>query len=202
MQQISGDNWDYYSGTLRPQHAAVFERVISVLPSNGEVVQYLEIGSANGASMSLVAMLLKRAHPNCRLVSIDPYYENGYEEGARGPIKTEIQININKDTRSRALRLYSELQIDVELVEMDSTHALVELIKRGSLFDMIYIDGFHEGLQPIIDFGLCKPLLKRGGIILLDDHMWPDVEPIKLLCDVHGEKIAASAKIAAYRLRT
>ena len=67
VQQISGDNWDYYSGTLRPQHAAVFERVISVLPSNGEVVQYLEIGSANGASMSLVAMLLKRAHPNCRL---------------------------------------------------------------------------------------------------------------------------------------
>jgi hypothetical protein len=30
--------------------------------------------------------------------------------------------------------------------------------------------------------------------------MWPDVEPIKLLCDAHAEKIVASAKIAAYRL--
>ena len=89
MQQIS-EIIGIIIVTLRPQHAAVFERVISVLPSNGEVVQYLEVGSANGASMSLVAMLLKRAHPNCRLVSIDPYYENGYEEGARGPIKTEI----------------------------------------------------------------------------------------------------------------
>src|SRR5262249_45254820 len=68
-RQISGDNWDYYSGTLYPQHAAVFEQVISVLPSNGEVVHYLEMGSASGASMSLVATLLKRSHPNFRLVS-------------------------------------------------------------------------------------------------------------------------------------
>jgi predicted O-methyltransferase YrrM len=199
VQQTAGENWDYYSGTLRPQHAAVFEQVISALPSNTEI-HYLEIGSANGASMSLVATLLKRSHPNFRLVSIDPYYENGYDEGERGPLKTRLPININKDTRTRALRLYAKMQIEVELIEMESTRGLVELIKRGSLFDMIYIDGFHEGLQPAIDFGLCRPLLKRGGVVLLDDHMWPDVEPIKLLCDVHAEKIVASAKIVAYRL--
>ena len=201
-QQIVGDDWDYYSGTLRPQCAAVFEQVISVLPSNSEVVHYLEIGSANGASMSLVAMLLKRSRPNIRLVSVDPYYERGYQEGERGPIKTRLDININKQTRERALRLYREMQINVELIEMESTRGLVELIKRGSLFDMIYIDGFHEGLQPVIDFGLCRPLLKPGGVILLDDHMWPDVQPIKAICDVHAEKVAASAKIAAYRLKS
>jgi predicted O-methyltransferase YrrM len=186
-QQISGENWDYYSGTLRPQHAAVFEQVISVLPSNAEVVHYLEIGSASGASMSLVATLLKRSHPNFRLVSIDPYYASGYAEGER-VLNRSFAVNINKDTRERALRLYAEMQIDVELIEMDSTQGLVELIKRGSLFDMIYIDGFHEGLQPAIDFGLSRPLLKLGGVILLDDHLWPDVEPIKLLCDIMQKK--------------
>src|SRR5690242_18167524 len=33
-QQIVGNDWDYYSGTLRPQHAVVFEQAISALPSN------------------------------------------------------------------------------------------------------------------------------------------------------------------------
>ena len=161
----------------------------------------MEIGSANGASISLVATLLKRSRYNIRLVSVNtPYYEKGYEEGQRGPLESRFTIRIDKQTRDRALRLYTAMQINVELMEMDSTRGLVELIKRGSLFDMIYIDGFHEGLQPLIDFGLCRPLLKSGGIILLDDHLWPDVAPIKALCDAHGERIAASAKIAAYRL--
>lgn len=106
-RQIVGDDWDYYSGTLRPQHAAVFEQAISVLPSNSEIVHYLEIGSANGASMSLVATLLKRSRPKLRLVSVDPYYEKGYGEGGVDPLKPGLR-STSTNRRASGLCAYTQ----------------------------------------------------------------------------------------------
>jgi hypothetical protein len=33
---------------------------------------------------------------------------------------------------------------------------------------------------------------------MLDDHYWPDVKPVKALCDKHLRKVCEVWKVAAY----
>ena len=65
-------------------------------------------------------------------------------------------------------------------------------------FDLIYIDGSHEGLEPLKDLGFSLELINENGIIMLDDPHWPDVNTIKELCERHYKKITESWKVAAY----
>lgn len=37
------------------------------------------------------------------------------------------------------------------------------------------------------------------GIIILDDHYWPDVKILKELCDRHLSKVYESWKVVAYK---
>jgi predicted O-methyltransferase YrrM len=202
--EICGPAWDYYSGSLTPASIAVYEQAISALKPETERISYLEIGSANGISMALIGMLIKkRWRGKPRLVSVDPYFPEGFVEGARGPGECEIHVSIDRAAKARARALYARCGMEVELIDRTSIEALTGLISAGDHFDLIYIDGSHEGLQPMIDFGLCVPLLKANGVIMLDDHLeWPDVAPVKVLCDLHLTKIAESLKTAAYVVRS
>jgi len=200
-EAINGDRWNYYSGSLTPSNVSTYEQALEALMPAARPVSYLEIGSAGGISMALVGLLLKKRFDDVRLVSVDPYYASGYREGGRGPAERELHIEIDKTTKMRAQELYQRCALRVENIELPSTQALRELIRKAERFDLIYIDGLHEGLQPAIDFGLCVPLLSHRGILMLDDHIeWVDVTPIKILCDRHATKVAENLKIAAYRL--
>ena len=200
-EQIYGQNWNYYSDALRPENVYVFQEAVSALEVRADLpVNYLEIGSAQGLSMSLVGSLIAKTFDSYRLVSLDPYYADGYREGSRGIYGTERNVGITNETRMHALSLYKAVGIAVDLIQLPSSKGLPLLISQEPRFDVVYIDGLHEGLQPMIDFGQCCALLKPGGIVLIDDHHWLDVAPIKELCDQHALKIAESWKIAAYRL--
>jgi predicted O-methyltransferase YrrM len=98
-----------------------------------------------------------------------------------------------------AQELYQRLGLSVELIEMMSLDGLRALIRAGRTFNLVYIDGSHEKLWPVIDLGLSIALLRPGGLIALDDHMWPDVEPIKVLCDRHLKRIQETWKTASYQ---
>jgi predicted O-methyltransferase YrrM len=198
-QRINGEDWNFYSDALRPEITEGFARAIEATGSRG--VRYLEIGSNRGLSMASIALLLRDRGRFGSATSIDPYFESGYEEGRTGPYAVEKTVSINKVTRDLALALYHDLDIAVELMEMTSTEGLCRLIAAGKEFDLIYIDGSHEGLVPASDFGLSLSCLSDGGVIILDDHMWPDVLPIKTLCDQHAESVAITWKTAAYRVR-
>jgi predicted O-methyltransferase YrrM len=198
--EICGPGWDYYSCSSTPASITVYEKAIAALKPEQNQVSYLEIGSANGISMALIGLLIKkRWSGNPRLVSVDPYFPDGFVEGVRGPGERDFHVSVDKAAKARAQALYARCGIEVELIERTSTEALTGLICAGTHFDLIYIDGRHEGLQPMIDFGLCIPLFNVNGIIMLDDHLeWPDVTPVKALCDLHLTRIANSLKIAAY----
>jgi hypothetical protein len=196
---IYGDGWNFYSDALRPEIIEGFVRTIDAFEGPGQV-HYLEIGSCQGLSLSLIALLLHDRNRLGSVVSVDPYFESGYEEGATGPYENPLRVPIDKQTKACALRLYQELGITVELLEAPSLDGLRALIRADRRFDLIYIDGSHERLWPCLDFGMCCALLQRGGIIILDDYRWPDVEPIKLLCDRYAVPIQATWKTASYRI--
>jgi hypothetical protein len=94
--------------------------------------------------------------------------------------------------------LYERMQLPVRLVEHVSERGLRQLISEGLFFDLVYVDGTHDGLTPTVDFGLSMALLRPGGAILLDDWFGPDIVGLKALCDRYLTKIDESPEIAAY----
>lgn len=193
-EEIYGDKWNLVSDALRPEVIDCFNQSIRRLIQGFSSIDYLEIGSAQGLSMSFIGATLQKAKVLGSLISIDPYLEDGFiEEGNYVPI--------NKETKTKANRLYSFLGLPVSIIEKTSSEGLLELLKADRQFNLIYIDGYHSRLVPTLDFGLSYHLLSGGGVIMIDDHVWPDVTGLKALCDRHCEKICESWKVACYVIR-
>jgi hypothetical protein len=201
--QIYGETWNYYSDALRDEVSKNFEDSIKELKNQKLTeIKYLEIGSAQGMSMSLNGLLLNEYFNKIDLTSLDPYFENGYFEGEECISKDLQHITINKSTKEKAFNLYKSLNLNVELIEKTSFEGLIDLINNGKKFNYIYIDGFHENFVPMQDLSLCLQLLEPNGIILLDDHQsWEDVGFLKYICDKNMDKISESWKIIAYKSR-
>ena len=134
------------------------------------------------------------------LISIDPYFKEGFYEGDRGIWRKRIKLNIDKHTKLLAAELYSRLGLKVRQIEEKSIYGLTLLEKENKKFQMIYIDGSHEGLNPLLDFAFSYRLLEPSGVILLDDYYWPDVSKVKSLCDIYCMKIHHCWKVSAYFL--
>jgi len=196
---IYGENWNFYSDALRPEIVEGFITTIDAVSRNRDCCNYLEIGSCQGLSMSLIGSLLKSRGRFGKVVSVDPYFEAGFAEGEFSPYEKQATIPVNKQTKSQAIQLYESLGLAVELIEQPSDAGLRHLICQGRKFDIIYVDGSHERFWPTVDFALSFVLLQPGGIIILDDHQWCDVEPIKLLCDRHATCVQQTWKTVSYR---
>jgi|GEM_PF-5981428 len=193
-ETIYGSNWNFYSDALRRETVKIFETCSQYLSASHQTVNYLEIGSCQGLSMSIIGSILNEAHKLGKLISIDPYFEGGYTEH-----KNEVVIN--KTTKGNALKLYKMLKLEVNHIEEISSIGLKNLVIGGQSFNLIYIDGAHEGMSPLEDLGLSLQLITHKGIIMLDDYRtYPDVKVLKTLCDRHYNKIAESWKIAAYKV--
>jgi len=200
-QEVHGDDWNYYSNAMAPAAAHVFGASVEHLAAAFEAIDFLEIGSCLGLSMSLIAGLIRHHSQPGSLVSVDPYFAEGYVEGAHGIWEIDRRVDIDKAARDRAYELYRRLGLTVEHIEEVSQVGLCELIRAGRRFHLIYIDGAHEGLAPLRDLGLALELIVAGGVIMLDDHHWPDVAAVKRLCDLHCRRVAESWKVAAYEMR-
>ena len=189
---IYGDKWSRYSDALRNDCVLTDEKCISELSSKFDKIDFLEIGSAQGLSTSIINQLIRDQNASGTCTSVDPYYEEGYSE-------TGVNVQINKETRNNAAALYKSLNLDVDIVEKISFEGLTQLIREDKKYHLINIDGYNSGLNPTVDFGLSYSLLHKDGIIMVNNHAWPDVARVKSLCDRHCEKIAECWRIAAYR---
>lgn len=205
--EIYGEKWNYYSNALRKEAVLGFYHCIQNLKVNFSTIRYLEIGSCQGISMSLIGTLTRALGCESRLTSVEPYFKMGYKEGEGAPLFSlagsheSFAIKVDKETKRSAFELYQNLQLDVQLIEKESKAGLLQLIENKNNFNLIYIDGAHEGLHPLIDFSLSTLLIENGGIIILDDHHWRDVKPIKELAELHCEKIYENWKLAAYKIK-
>lgn len=205
-----GQDWNHYSNALLPEVSSGFGHVLDQVKTKFSGLRYLEIGSNKGLSMAFFHLYTQNWNPKSTLVSIDPYYEEGYVEGAGAPAAAisptgseGLSIEINKTTRDEAYRLYENIGANVRHLEKTSAEGLVDLLKNNERFNLIYVDGSHEDLNPLADIGTSLLLLEQGGFIILDDWNWDAVYPIKALMDeAAAEKIFESWKIAIYRVES
>jgi Methyltransferase domain len=189
-QAINGANWNYWSNALQPPVVETFDVVARRLAAAGRGIDYLEIGSCQGLSMGVIGLLLREYGVLRTLTSVDPYWSDGYDEIGH--------LQIDQETKGRAFRLYQRLGLPVRLVEAPSFVGLPELIRERKRYAMVYVDGRHERMNPAVDLGLSWALLADDGVLLLDDHRWPDVAPLKALCDTHLEPVHECWKVAAW----
>jgi predicted O-methyltransferase YrrM len=56
-----------------------------------------------------------------------------------------------------------------------SDRALPKLLcdKGAGYFDMVYVDGSHQAADVLWDALLAFKLLRVGGLMVLDDYLWP-----------------------------
>lgn len=159
--------------------------------SHSGKVDFLEIGSFEGVSLVTVASILRNQTKLGRICSVDPYYPHGYLETP--PSQATSHKMSTSETMRRTFDLYRAFGLKVEHLRLTSQQALLKLANSGAHFDLIFVDGIHEGLWPFIDAAYSLSLLRDGGLLCLDDIEWPDVRPVAEMLERHCDVVTKTA---------
>lgn len=130
-------------------------------------LQYAEVGTFYGANLLSVAKTYG-AHPQSRLIAIDPYLDYAdYPEyiGQQDGIYQTFLGNVARSGEQNKIT-----------VQRGFSHEQLPLL-ADSAFDIIYIDGNHEPEYVLEDAVLAFRKVKVGGYMVFDDYGWggPDL---------------------------
>ena len=73
----------------------------------------------------------------------------------------------------------AELTDRVKVRKGESSRVLMEMIKKGEMFDFIYVDGSHLMLDCHIDLILSFQVLEKGGMMVIDDYFYNIDKPLE-----------------------
>jgi len=110
-------------------------------------IHYLEVGVFQGRS-ALWALENILTHPTARMTTVDIMINPTYLENLEKSGASERVVNL----------------------EGPSQEVLLTLPARS--FDIIYIDGSHQGDHVLTDAVLAWGLLREGGTMIFDDYVW------------------------------
>ena len=119
----------------------------------------IEIGLAFGFSaLHICEGLLLTGHPDPKHVILDPWQSSGYAD--------------------RGLDILEEAGVKpfVEFHGEPSQLALPQFLREGRQFDLAFVDGNHRFDAVFLDLYYLGHLVRKGGIILLDDFNLPGIE--------------------------
>ena len=116
---------------------------------------YLEIGSYEG--LSTLNILLN--YPNSKVTTIDLWDQSNINSESLDVNFNEIEKRFDENLRDYKFNK----------IKKDSVIALRELLNKNVYFDLIYIDGSHNGEDILSDAIESYKLLNVGGIIIFDD---------------------------------
>lgn len=148
-----------------------FERFL--LPLAGkEWLRFLQLGCFTGdASVWMAKNVLTGQHS--WLDDVDTW------QGAPNePVQTAMDFEDVYNTY-----LYKTDDMPIMIHRRTTTDYLLDhdiALMRASVYDFIYVDAHHTSASAFLDSELSWPLLKRDGILAIDDYEWnhPDGDPI------------------------
>ena len=119
-------------------------------------VRYLEIGSWEGRSLLWVLDNIL-TEPTSRLTAIDPLIDDpGWpaSKDIKGTLFSNIKLS-GQEQRVNVIVGFS--QVELRKLPLES-------------YDIVYIDGSHTSKDTLEDLVLSSRLLKRGGLLIMDDY--------------------------------
>jgi predicted O-methyltransferase YrrM len=151
---------DFIIKMIRDDNVLETRRALTHLAPLLPVRRYLEIGVRRGLSMAMVA----NRCPDCAITGMDLWIDN--YGGVPNPGPDFVREELGR----------VGYRGEAEFISGSSRDTLPELIARlPKSYDLINVDGDHtyEGARHDLDCTL--PLLRIGGILLLDDLQIPEV---------------------------
>ena len=142
----------------------LFEAALRVATEGKAAPKILEIGTYAGTSTVEMLKLV----PAATAITVDRWED--YDEFGN-PVLGEIGAR-------KIMNIYHEnmaaggVAHRVRALRGDSAEKLIELIREAYQFDFIYVDGGHKCLDCYGDMVLSWPLLRRGGIMAVDDVLF------------------------------
>jgi predicted O-methyltransferase YrrM len=130
----------------------------------------LEIGVYTGTSLIEII----RKIPNSFGLGIDRW-ENYSEENI--DILQNMEKNDIENVFYRNIKV-AGLEHRIKGIKGRSSDVLIELVIEKMQYDFIYVDGSHKCLDVYLDLFLAWQLLKKGGVMAIDDYMY-HVDKIK-----------------------
>lgn len=132
--------------------------------TNEEQNWILEVGVYTGTSLIEIV----RAIPNSFGLGIDRW-ENYNENGIH--ILQNIEQNDIEKTFYKNVKM-ANLEDRIKAMKGKSSAILLELVKSDMQYDFIYVDGSHRCLDVYLDLFLSWQLLRKGGVLAIDDYMY------------------------------
>jgi len=181
-------NW---TNDLPENSIGFFHAVIDYInEKNQGKKKILEIGTFVGTSAIKLLELIK----NSEMTVIDMwenYNESGGVEGTVDKIQENNieQIFYNNIEKSGLKHLFT-------IKKGNSFNVLLDMNKNNEKFDVIYVDGSHTLLDSYTDILLSFELLKKGGVMMIDDVPFnkkdilnSPLEGVKYFADKHEKEM-------------
>jgi predicted O-methyltransferase YrrM len=158
---------------LKPLQAAINPRegiFLYDLIKDNNYLKCLEIGMANGLSGLYICQALKEnkekvinKDKEAYLVSMDPFQKEQWDNAAINHIKSAGLSNFSIYVKEKSYNGMPKILNQLNNEEIQP-------------FDLIFIDGMHLFDYTLIDFFYADLLLRKGGVIVLDDIKHPNVK--------------------------
>ena len=142
----------------------LFEAALKAATDGKAAPRILEIGTYAGTSTAEILRLV----PTATATTIDRWEDyDEFGNPALSQIGSRRIMQIFFDNMNAA-----KVAHRVKTLKGDSSEKLAHLIQEGERFDFIYVDGGHRCLDCYGDMLLAWPLLKKGGILAVDDVLF------------------------------
>lgn len=143
----------------------------------------LDIGVYRGRSLYPQAIAHK--HTSGGLVyGVDPWKNSEVYENDNVEIKSALdkflkETDFNLVHKEVEMYLHNnQLTRYAKLMRKTSRDAYPSFVKEGITFDLIHIDGNHDTKLVEEDVELYLPLLKKNGLLVMDDVSWDSIKPV------------------------
>ena len=143
---------DYFS-----MHSYNFFKYLNFLEGN---FNYLEIGTYEGNS----AMFVANTFPKSKVYCVDNWNKTE-EYGDQNFDIVEKNFDYNTSSFNNILKYKNNSDYFFK--------------KNNTLFEVIYIDGYHKDFQVLKDCRNAWKILKKNGLLICDDYIWNFYENIK-----------------------
>lgn len=120
----------------------------------------LEVGSYEGRSTHWFLMNLLR-HSKSTITCIDTW---------DGKDKTLGEQTLT--AYSTFIKNIRPFGTKVKVIQSESWVYLSKLRQNEREYDLVFIDGDHEGYNALLDLLLSWPMVKVGGCLVFDDYIW------------------------------